>query len=218
MHIPFTVTVIFALSILIAGVIAILRFAQIRDVYRPFIYLVWVACITELLSVYLVLNHQYNIIPYTIYNLCESLLLLWFFQKLKVLKKKSFLFFLIVLFVIIWVSETFLIQQFGNKFTYYFNIIYGFIIVLLCIRAINDLLFTEKELLKNPTFLICIGLIIFFTYDIINRMFRLYGLNNSHSFRLSVESLQMIINFLSNLIYALAVLWMRKKQAFTLQF
>jgi len=95
---------------------------------------------------------------------------------------------------------------------------YSFCVVLLGIRVINDLLFTERDLLKNPTFLICIGIIIFFTYQIIEEMFWLYGLKESAIFRQNIQSILMIINLLSNLIYALAILWMRKRQAFTLQF
>lgn len=218
MHFSFTVVVVLALSILIAGILSIFRFKQIRDIYRPFIYLTWITCLTEILSTYLLLNRHYTIIPYTIYSLCESLFLLWFFQRLGVLKKRGWFYFFAVLFVSTWFVESFLTQKFGNHFTFYFNALYGLAVVLLSIRTINDLLFTEKDLLKNPTFLICIGLLIFFTYDTINRMFRLYGLNESEAFRRSVESLQMIINCLSNLIYALAVLWMRKRKPFALQF
>lgn len=218
MHLSFTIVVILALSILIAGVIGILRFNQITDVYRPFIYLIWVGCFNELLSLYLILNHHYSIIPYTMYPLLESLFLLWFFQKLGIFTRKIILPLLIALFIAVWFTESTLLHRFGSSFTFYFNILYGLVTVLLSIRAINNLLFTEKDLLKNPTFLICIGLLIFFTYEIINRMFRLYGLNESLAFRQNVETLQMIINFLINLIYALAVLWMQKRQAFTLQF
>ena len=220
MHLSITVAVIFSLSILIAGIIALFRFAQIRDIYRPFIYLVWITCINEMLSVYLVvLKHQYNIINYTIYSLCEALLLLWFFKGLGSFKnKKGLFYFLIVLFVSVWVVESFIANRFGSKFTYYFDIIYAFCFVILSIRTVNDLLFTEKELLKNPTFLICVGIILFFTYQVIEKMFSLYGLKESKMFRQNIQSILMIVNLLSNLIYALAVLWMRKRQAFTLEF
>jgi len=219
MNLNFNTAVIFSLSILIAGVIGVFRFAQIRSVYRPFIYLIWIGCFNELLSIYLLFNHHYNIINYTIYGLCEALLLLWFFKNLNVFKgRKAPFYFLIVLFVVIWVAESFFANQFGTQFSYGFDIMYSFCVVLLGIRVINDLLFTERDLLKNPTFLICIGIIIFFTYQIIEEMFWLYGLKESAIFRQNIQSILMIINLLSNLIYALAILWMRKRQAFTLQF
>lgn len=219
MHLSLTVMFIFSLSILIAGTIAIFRFAQIRDIYRPFIYLIWIGCINEMLSTYLILNKHYTIINSTIYTILEALLLLWFFKKLAIFKGRKYLFyFLIFLFTGIWVIESFFSESFGSNYTYWFNIVYSFFVVLLSITAINQLLFTEKELLKNPTFLICTAMVLFFTYQIIQSMFSLYGLKKSLIFRQNVQSILMIINLLSNLIYALAVLWMRKRQAFTLQF
>jgi len=218
MHFSYSTAVVFGFSILISGIIGILRFNQIRDTYRPFIYLIWIGCFNEMLSLYLALNHHYTIVNSIIYSLCESILLLWFFKKLGLFKRKHSFNLLAVLFVTIWLIEVLSRKRFGTSFTYYFNVIYYFSIVLLSIRAINDLLFTERELLKNPTFLICIGLIIFFTYGIVHRMFWLAGLKNSPIFLMNVQSILIIINFLTNLIYALAVLWMRKRQAFTLQF
>jgi hypothetical protein len=219
MHWNYTVTVILSLSVFIAGIIAIFRFAQISDVYRPFIYLIWIACITEVLNIYFAYRFHYNVVVMTIYGFCESLLLLWFFSRLGIFKgKKNFLYFLISFFLIIWFSENFLGKHFGSRISYYFDIVYAFLVVLFSIRAINDLLFTEKELLKNPAFLICIGLIIFFTYQIVQRMFGLFGLRDSIDFRRSVQRILSIINCLANLIYALAVLWMRKRKPFTFQF
>jgi hypothetical protein len=125
---------------------------------------------------------------------------------------------LAAVFIIIWLAETFLSIYLNSKLASYFDIIYALSVVLLSIRAINDLLFTEKELLKNPTFLICVGLIIFFTYQIIQRMFSLYGLKDSIDFRRSVQRILTIINCFTNLIYAVAVIWMRKRQPFTFRF
>lgn len=219
MQFSYTTAVILSLSILVAGIIGIVRFAKIDNKHKPFIYLIWIGCINEGLSIYLAFNGHHTIVNGVIYDLCESLFLLWFFKNLGVFKSRRYLFyFLGSLFVVIWIVETFLKNRFGTSFTYYFNVAYYFVVVLLSIRVINNLLFTEKELLKNSTFLICVGLIIFFTYGIISRMFWLYGLKNSTAFVMNVQSIYMLINVLSNLIYALAVMYMRKRQAFTFQF
>jgi len=60
-------------------------------------------------------------------------------------------------------------------------------------------LFVEKDLLRNATFLICVGLIIFFTYQIIQRMFELFGLRDSIDFRRNVSRILSIINCFTNL-------------------
>src|SRR5678810_319796 len=65
---------ILSFSILIAGIIGVLRFAQIRDIYRPFIYLIWIGCITEIVSSYFAYVYHNNLAVGAIYRLCESLL------------------------------------------------------------------------------------------------------------------------------------------------
>jgi hypothetical protein len=219
MHWSYTVTIILSLSIFIAGIIGIFRFSQIESMYRPFIYLIWIGCVSEVLSIYFAYRYHNNLAIQTIYALLESLLLLWFFTKLGVFKNhKKFVYLFGTVFVISWAIDNFWSGAFGSRYSFYFDTIYALFIVLLSIRAVNNLLFTEKELLKNPTFLICIGLIIFFTYQIIQRMFGLYGLKDSMEFRRSVQGLLMVINCLTNLVYALAVLWMRKRRPFTFEF
>lgn len=206
-------------SIFIAGVIGIFKFAQIGEVYRPFIYLIWVGCVAEALNTYFAYVYHNNLAIGVIYSLCESLLLLWFFSKLGIFKKRrKILYALITTFIAIWLADNFFSSHLGANVAFYFDIVYALSVVLLSIRAINELLFTEKELLKNPTFLICIGLIIFFTFQIIDRMFRLYGLRDSYDFRRSVQAILNLINFFTNLIYALAVLVMHKRKAFRFQF
>jgi len=218
MQFNYYTTLILSSSILIPAIIAIFRYNQISSVYRPFIYLIWIGCLAEILGAYFAYVYQNNAAVGAIYRLCESLFLLWFFSKLGIFNNhKSLLYFLTLVFIIIWFAEVFFSKSFSN-FTFYFDMAYALTIVLLSIRSVNDLLFVEKDLLRNPTFLICVGLIIFFTYQIIQRMFGLYGLKDSLDFRRNVQRILSIINCLTNLIYALAVLWMRKRQPFKFQF
>ena len=91
----YTILTILSFSILIAGVIGIFRFAQIRDIYRPFIYLIWIGCVTEIVSTYFAYVYHNNLAVGAIYRLCESLLLLWFFSKVGVFKKHIKLLYLI---------------------------------------------------------------------------------------------------------------------------
>ncbi|HEY6953969.1 MAG TPA: hypothetical protein VI385_01940 [Flavisolibacter sp.] len=219
MHWSYTVAVVLSFSIFIAGIIGIFRFADIREIYRPFIYLVWIGCVTEVLNTYFAYVYHNNLAISAIYSLCESLFLLWFFSRLGLFKKRSRLLYLIGgLFVTIWLVDTFLSSHLTQNLPFYFDIIYSFTIVILSITAINNLLFTERALLRNPTFLICIGLLIYFTYIIIQRTFLLYGLNDSIDFRRSVQRILALVNCFSNLVYAVAVLYMHKRKAFTLSF
>ena len=215
----FQLIVIFSFSILIAGVIAIIRFSNIRKIYYPFIYLIWIGCINETINYFLMINRQYTIVNSIFYGLCESLLLLWFFKNLGTFNnRKGLFYFLLGLFVGIWVIESFLSKSLTEAFNSYFSVVYSLSLVLLSIHAINSLLFREREILKNPAFLICIAIVVFFTYKVVIEMFWIYGLRESKDFRLNVYNILTCINLLCNLLYALAILWMRKKQPFTLQF
>lgn len=219
MHWSYTITLILAFSILIPAIIGLFRFAQIQDIYRPFIFLLWIGCATEVLSVYFAYRYRNNLAISTIYTLSESLLLLWFFTKLGVFKnRKRPVYILGSVFVIIWIIDNFSTGAFGSRFSFYFDTIYAVVIVLLSVKAINSVLFTEKKIIKNPTFLICTALVIFFTYQIIQRMFGLFGLKDSFEFRSSVQRILQLVNFFTNIIFALAVLAMRKKKPFAFEF
>ena len=215
----FELSVLFGSSILVAGTLGIIRYNKIKSDYYPFLYLIWIGCLNEIISYLLVINNQYTIVNGIIYGLCESLLLLWFFSNLGLFNKRRFLLiFLISLFIGIWIIDTFFSKAFGSAFNSYFSVVYSLSIVLLGIHAINGLLFKEREILKNPAFLICTALVVYFTYKVVIEIFWLYGLRESKYFRNNVYFILIYINLLCNLIYALAILWMRKKQPFTLQF
>ena len=218
MNFNYYTTILLSASILIPAIIAAFRYPQISFVYKPFIYLLWIGCLAEILAIYFAYVYHNNVIVGTIYRLCESLCLLWFFHHLSIFNnQKKLLFFLTAAFIVIWFLDVFFKKRIYNA-TFYFDIAYALVIVLLSIAVINKLLFVEKDLLRNATFLICVGLIIFFTYQIIQRMFGLFGLRDSVDFRRNVQRILSVINCLSNLIYAVAVASMRKRQPFKFQF
>jgi hypothetical protein len=210
---------LFTLSVLIGGLIAIFRFKKIRKEFYPFIYLIWIAGINELVSFVLIKTGHFNIINNNIYSLIEGLLLLWFFKLMNVFQRYKILFpILIIIFLVAWVSDNFVFHRFGTTFNSYYNIICSFILVLTAITAVNNIIVKEREILFNSFFLICVAIVIFFTYMILVEAFWLYGLTASQNFSTKVFDILSWINLLCNLIYALAILWMQKKQPFTLQF
>ena len=205
-------------TVFVAGIIAVVKFNQISKVYYPFIVLIWLAGINEAVSSYLVSQGYYTIINNNIYCLLEAILLLWFFRNMNVFKVKALFIIFLVVFIMLWAIDVLIINTFGTAFSSYFNIVYYFVLVLLAITAINKLIIEEKYLFKSPSFLIYISVIIYFTYGILIEAFFLYGLGASTSFIAKVYFILYWINPICNIIYALAILWMRKRQAFTLQF
>lgn len=219
MYFNYYTAVLMSYSILFPGILAVIKFNGIRDIYRPFVYLTWIGCTNEVISNYCALRFHNNIPNNIVYNFTESFFLLWFFKGLNIFEgRKHFFYFLILLFIVVWFSEAFFANPFGTHYTSYFDAVYAFCIVMFSVDVINRLLLTETDVLKNPVFLICVTLIIFFSFQIVERMFWVYGLKNSVEFRRSVQSIMIVVNFFSNFIYGLSVLWMQKRRAFTLQF
>jgi hypothetical protein len=215
----FNIIIAFSLSIWIGAIFSIFKFTEISRTFYPFIVLIWVAALNETLTIILYLNGLYNIINSNIYSLIESFLLLWFFHELNIFKGYKWLETLLAfIYVIVWSWDNLILHKFGTQFNSNFAIVYAFPVVLLSVSTINKLLMQEKEILRSPVFLICIGLLIFYTFNVIIEVFYIYGLKLSDYVTGRIYDILSCVNLLCNLIYAVAILCLRKKQAYTLQF
>lgn len=213
----FVLTAIFNFSILIAGIAAIIRYKRIHKRYYPFLYFIWLGCINEILSFFLIMKGFHTFINNNIYVLAESLLLVYFFKKSGVFKKTNRLFLIIVSgLVILWIYENLVMHKIVSV-SEYFRIVYSFVLVLLSIITINSLISTvRKNIFTNADFLICVSFIIYYTYKILVEAFWLYGLNSSLNFQWVVYYIMIYMNLVCNLIYTLAIIWMPRKQIFTM--
>jgi hypothetical protein len=205
-----------AFSLAIPILLSIFRFNMIGEAYRPFIYLLWIGGANEILSNLLINRGYYNAVNSNIYSLVESLLLLWFFRNSGAFNRAKFMYpLLFIFFTATWLVDVivfgYLINgKFIDHFNTYFSIITGLPIVLSSINVMNDVLTRERDIARNPSFLICVGLMIYFTYrTFIEACWLFYN---------QVYDIHSFINLLCNLIYAIAVLWMQRRQAFTLRY
>lgn len=213
----YTLAAIFSFSIGIAGIIGVIRFNKINPIFYPFIFLIWLGLVNEIISFLLIRSGYSNAVNSNIYVLLESILIAWFFKYQGLFNEKYWNFAgVIILLVTLWVVQNFIISSI-HRFTSYFNVVYSFIIVLMSIHLINRLIIREKRMIvRNPIFIICIGFILFYLCAVLIEIFWIYGLNSSKEFRFQVYQIMTIINLIVNLIYALAVLWIPRKQEYTL--
>lgn len=204
-------------SIAIPGIIGLIRYRQINQAYYPFLYLIWVGSLNEILSFILIKNGKTNATTLNMYYLIESWLILYQFNAWKFFVGLKKLFFALLAFLsLFWVAETVVFRSM-KAFASYFIIVHSFTIVLLSIFMINFLIAKEKKkMLKNAIFLICLGFIFYFTYAVLVEAFYLYGVSSSVAFQRAVISIMVVINLITNLLFAFAVLWMPKKQKFSL--
>lgn len=214
----FYIAVLFAFSIFLPALVAIYRFENINRVYYPFLVLLWIASMNELLSFLLLMNRLPNFINNNVYGLIESMLIVLLFNNLGVLHNHRKLFYsLSAALLAVWLIENVVFSQLEG-ISVYFRLTSSLAIVLMSISMLNiSLVDSKMNVLKNPDFLICTCYIVYFTFRIIIEMFWLYGLNTSDRFQLLVYDLLNYVNLICNLIFMFAVLWMPRKQVFTMR-
>lgn len=213
----FELNAVISLSVSLAAIMGWIRIKKIDPAFFPFILLMIAGLINETISVFIAYKQYSNAIPFNLYSLSAALLLGWQFYRWGRFKSKTIYLLVQVLFLATWLFETFVYRK--NLFNSYFIIGYSFVIVLLCIEQINhEILPIKRQLWKDPIFLICMGLLIFYTYSIMVEAFWHYGLNRSKYFRQRIYEIMAYINLLTNLLFAFAVLWMPLKLRYMLRY
>lgn len=213
----YTLISIISLSIIVPSLVGLIRFTKINEAFYPFIYLIWIGLLNEVFSVIIMHFGYSNIINLNIYLLAEALLVLWQFQRWDLFCNNSGL--LKIVFALIlgfWLFENIFIASI-TQYNSYFNIFYASLITFMSISIINRLIVSErKSLLRNPVFIICSVFIIYFTMNILSEVFWIYGISLNKEFREKVHSISVTTNFISIILYTLAIIWMPIKQRFSL--
>lgn len=208
-----------SITILIPAIIGLYRYQIIDKRYRPF---VWICCILSFNELLMFVLIQMQVYTFTSYNLALPVLLtLYLFQYKRwglFAGKEYWLAALFFMLMFTWVADHFLIDGYRlNKRTYYFRVAYSLTLVMLSVHTINRLIVSErKSLLHNSCFLICISLVVYYTYRIIVDAFSLKDM--SHEFLLQLGDFNRYLLVSLNLIFALSALWIPRKKNYTIQF
>ncbi|MDB5196485.1 MAG: hypothetical protein JWP88_856, partial [Flaviaesturariibacter sp.] len=204
-------------SILPAVVLGIVRWRHADRVYRPFFILLFIGVLNEVVSQCSIHYFHTNALNSNIYVLVEALLLLWQFQCWKLFYRTGVYTLIGGLLMAVWIGECFIFSGI-RFFCSYYRICYAFAVVLMSILMVNRLIVNEYQpILKSSAFLICTGFIFYYTYQVLVEIFYLYGLSSSKAFGNSIYHILSYINIFTNLIYAIAILWMPRKREFMLQ-
>ena len=215
---PYHVAVILGYSIAIAAVIGLIRFGKILPANQPFVFILWFGLLNHTLSVFFIHFFGNNSVNSNIYVLAESLLYLWLFRNWGSLgKKETFFRVLIFLLVVSWMIDN-LVWHKITVVNSFFRILYSFLLIFLSIEQLNKLITSaRKNLLFNSTFLICIGVLIYFSYKATIEVFFFIKLKASDRFYINIFVILVFVNFFVNLIFAWATLWIPRKQKFISQ-
>lgn len=205
-------------SILFPFFAGLVRRRRISDGYQPFFTLIVVAVLTEIINGYLIkVHHHSNAIPTNIYALIECMLIAWQFHVWGLLQSKKPIFYgLLVVFFLGWVYEDLVLGAITG-FPPYFRFLYSFLIVLLSVNKINFMITHDnRNLLRRPDFLICIGFIIFFIYKIIYEWAYQASLFGQSDITSNIIMLFGYFNAGTNIIFGIAFLLIPARQKFTL--
>lgn len=205
-------------TILFAIIASLIRRSRIEVSFYPFILLLWIGLFNEMATEILSKVIRSNAINSNIYVLLEALIITWQFKRWKLFQKPALLHFIGISFLLVWLWECVVFLSI-NQFLAYYRIYYSFIVVLLSIQMVNVLIINEKGLIiRHPVFLVCISFILFFTLKVLIEIFWLYGLSLNPLLSERIYKISIYVNLFSNLIFALAILWMPKKREFIPQF
>ena len=214
---PYALVVAFSYSIVIATTIGLIRFGKIIPAYRPFVFILVLSLCGELLHTFMSHYFGTNAVSANIYVLVECYLWLWQFHRWKAFKHHTFLFwFLVTLLTAIWMVENIWMRKIWT-FSSFFRMSYSFVLVFLCINQLNDLIVNERKvLLRSSCFLICLGIVFFYSFKIMVEAFYLFELPLSDAFHFYLYYIPIGMNLFVNLLFALAALWIPTRQRFSL--
>jgi hypothetical protein len=157
------------------------------------------------------------LLPSNIYVLLEGLFFTWQFQKWGSFKRRPWIFYTVLgLISGLWIIDNFFIATIHNLSSRY-RIGYSIVLVILAIDHINHLIVSErKSFLTNAKFLICIAVIVFFSYKLTAETFYLYALKEEQSsqFAINIFGILKYVNLFTNLLFAYVVIWIPKKKVF----
>lgn len=205
-------------SICLPAISIILKGKRVSNVYQPFFFLIIISLLVEILSNVLYYYKIGNALIVNIFVLIEFYCWLKFFTNLRVNCSQGFARFIMtvgIAGVILWVLDNFFIGDI-KAFNIWYKLFYSFVLVFLSLDQINILIVYEKKSLnKNATFIICIGILIFFCYKIFLEIIWKFGNSFSKELLVNVFTIQSFVNAFVNLLYAIAVLWIPTKKFFT---
>ena len=213
------VSLYFGLFIIVPAIIGLIRLPNINSIFHPFLIIIWVQSCNIIFGGIVIELGYNNIGHYNIWFLLDAYLSLWIFKKWRLFESKKSYRSLWISVSIFWLVETIFFSKLTLEYNSYFRVFYCFIIILMSINTINSLLMRErKALIKNPVFVICCTFVLSNTITVLGESFFASNLELGDTFRISMDHMITITNLFCNLLYALAILWMPKKQAFILQY
>ncbi len=213
-----TVEFILSMSIIVPLSIGIVRWKVIDTSYYPFVYNLIAVLLVEVIIK--LLNNSTDVVKtVNIFSLADFCLFAWLFHNWGLFNGNKKIFLLIITGALaLWIYITFFVTGFGNMNNPYL-LVYSAALIFFSVTTFNKIVVHQRiNIFTNARFWICIGIIIFYSFFILTRatdlstgVFR----HVSKSFKDNLQLINTYSNFLVNLLYAVAVIWIPRKKNIT---
>ena len=205
---------ILSMSIILPLSVSLINIKQIPASYYPIVALLSLGFINEIIN--FLFFAESNAVPMNTYNLLEYLLYcIQFYLWRNIFKRKISFYLLAGGMLIFWLTDEIILGKITTYFSF-FLIIYPFVLVLLAVNQLNYLVANEhSNIIKNPIFIFCIAIIIFYCYRILSEVFYHYAKDNELA--ANIFGIQMYVNVLFNILLTLVVLCIPKKRIIILR-
>lgn len=200
-------------SIVIAPVIALFRIKVVIKDFHPFIFLLWLGLLNETISLAFLYNRRFNTVNSNIFVLLEFLLILYQFYCWNTSRRMKY-FIIAFAGIAVWITDNFVINSLTQNNSV-FRVFHSLIILLFSVAQINKIQVFQNGWFKgNAVFLICLTFIFLYGFKAWVESFNMIHLGLSRSFLSKLWLSLNIVNLITNLLLALAVLWIPTRQRF----
>jgi hypothetical protein len=158
--------IILQIAHLVPLAIAGIRYSRIDPSYRPFILLLLLGFLNETANYISIKTIGANSVSFNVFQIIDCCILLYQFKAWGFFKNKNVFLTLIIVALSVWVTENFIYSSILT-FNPYFRVSYAFLIELIIANRIIYVVTENTSIIKNAKFLICIGLVIMFMYQIV---------------------------------------------------
>jgi hypothetical protein len=205
------------LSIAVSAIIAFIRRKKTDPSFIPFARLLTITLIFEIISTSLRNAGFYDAYNYNDYAQLEFLIITWQFRRWGLFRYKQWLYYTLQGLCIIGSATEKLLTP-SDRYFSYFIISHALVIILMSIAQVNlRIVILSRNFLRDPIVLICIGLVIYFTWMLLIETFWMYGLSKTQPFRVAVQDILSSIHLLTNILFVFATIWIPLKPRYIMR-
>jgi hypothetical protein len=207
------VSLLSAFSIVVPFIAAMIRIKVLGRKYRPVVILLTIGLFNEVFSSIVVKYYHNNALNGNLYVLIEYLLIIWQFNRFRVISR-VFRTIIISVGIGIWLTDNFILHSITQNNSL-FRMLASLCIVYLSMDKASQLLFFNGPVLfKNTDLLICLGFFAFFTIKTYVEIFNTFTIPVKLEFYEDLWTILAVFNFITNILLTLSIVCFRQKQEY----